>query len=235
MYSTAGDMQSPAYLSFRRCNPVACRQSERVLLLERASDGDCVAIIERSILRMLGRAHVPVVVASRLKGLDSIYTKARSSGCSPLDVMDRIGLRVIVTSVPDCYRVLGFLHDLFTPILGTFDDYIAVPKPNGYQSLHTCVYPLKNVSYKPVEFQVRTAAMHRHAVIGLAAHWRYKRSFETRTVTSWRPPRPAGLSSAHVDSLSTRDFLEGLERHLLGFGGIRSWSAMADEVPGVAS
>jgi (p)ppGpp synthase/HD superfamily hydrolase len=95
-------------------------------------------------------------------------------GISFQDVMDRTGLRIIVPSVEACYTVLGLLHDHFRPIPGTFDDYIAFPKENGYQSLHTCVYSVSDVSHKPIEFQIRTTAMHQEAEFGMAAHWLYK-------------------------------------------------------------
>jgi (p)ppGpp synthase/HD superfamily hydrolase len=74
-------------------------------------------------------------------------------------IMDRIGLWVVVASVPECYTVLGLLHAHFKPIPGTFDDYIGLPKNNGYPSLHTCVYPVREVSHKPIEFQMRTKLM----------------------------------------------------------------------------
>jgi (p)ppGpp synthase/HD superfamily hydrolase len=74
-------------------------------------------------------------------------------------IMDRIGLRVVVASVPECFTVLGLLHAHFKPIPGTFDDYIGLPKDKGYPSLHTCVYPVREVSHKPIAFQMRTKLM----------------------------------------------------------------------------
>ncbi len=98
-----------------------------------------------------------------------------------------------MTSVPDCYTVPGLLHAHFKPIPGTFDDYIGLPKNNGYQSLHTCVYPVREISHKPVEFQVRTELMHLEAEHGTAAHWRYKN--ETGSAVHER--HRAGLPKNH--------------------------------------
>ena len=75
-------------------------------------------------------------------------------------------MRIIVSSVPECYTALGLLHTHFKPIHGAFDDYIGLPKDNGYQSLHTCVYPVREISHKPIEFQVRTGLMHMEAEHG---------------------------------------------------------------------
>jgi len=103
-----------------------------------------------------------------------MYRKMRRLDTSLDDLMDRIGLRIIVPSVEECYAVLGLLHTRVRPVPDTFDDYIGFPKEHRYQSLHTCVYPVPDISAKPVEFHVRTEAMHREAEYGVAAHCWYK-------------------------------------------------------------
>jgi GTP diphosphokinase / guanosine-3',5'-bis(diphosphate) 3'-diphosphatase len=110
-------------------------------------------------------------IESRIKGIYSIWDKTIRQGIDIENIYDIIGLRIIVKTIPDCYRVLGVLHSYFKPIPGKFKDYIAIPKPNGYKSLHTkVILPGGN----KVEFQVRTYEMHKEAEEGISAHWAYK-------------------------------------------------------------
>ena len=137
--------------------------------------------------------------------------------------MDRIGMRVIVKSVPECYAVLGLLHSHFKPIPGTFNDYIGLPKDNGYQSLHTCVYPVREISHKPIEFQIRTELMHMEAEHGTAAHWRYKRETATTERNHYQLQWMEGLVRQHEKADSAEAFVELLQRqvfqdHLVVFG-----------------
>jgi GTP pyrophosphokinase len=127
--------------------------------------------------------------------------------------MDRVGLRIVVASVPECYAVLGLLHTHFKPIPGTFDDYIGLPKDNGYQSLHTTVYPVREISHKPIELQVRTELMHKEAEHGKAAHWRYKDGIEAQEKNDkmrWMQ----GLLQQHQQADSTAEFLATLQRQV---------------------
>jgi GTP pyrophosphokinase len=110
-------------------------------------------------------------IESRIKGLYSIWEKMFNQGIDIENIYDIIGLRIIVPEVADCYRVLGILHTYFKPIPGKFKDYIAIPKPNGYKSLHTKVLLPGGAK---VEFQVRTYQMHKEAEEGISAHWVYK-------------------------------------------------------------
>jgi GTP pyrophosphokinase len=120
-------------------------------------------------------------IESRIKGIYSIWDKTIRQGIDIENIYDIIGLRIIVKTIPDCYRVLGILHSYFKPIPGKFKDYIAIPKPNGYKSLHTkVILPGGN----KVEFQVRTYEMHKEAEEGISAHWAYKEK---------SPISPAGM------------------------------------------
>ena len=110
-------------------------------------------------------------IESRIKGSYSIWEKMFKQGIDIENIYDIIGLRIIVPEVSDCYRVLGILHTYFKPIPGKFKDYIAIPKPNGYKSLHTKVLLPGGAK---VEFQVRTYQMHKEAEEGISAHWVYK-------------------------------------------------------------
>jgi len=150
------------------------------------------------------------------------------------EIMDRVGLRVIVTSVPECYTVLGLLHAHFKPIPDTFDDYIGLPKENGYQSLHTCVYPVREIFHKPIEFQVRTELMHAEAEFGTAAHWRYKSEVEATKHHHQQVQWMEGLVRQHEEADSSKAFIELLQRqvfrdHLVVFGNGGRIVRMADK------
>jgi Guanosine polyphosphate pyrophosphohydrolases/synthetases len=110
-------------------------------------------------------------VQGRPKHIYSIVKKMRGKSLNFDQVLDIRALRVVVPSVKDCYAALSWVHEQFTPVVEEFDDYIARPKPNGYQSLHTIV---RDAAGKPIEIQIRTQAMHDHAEHGVAAHWAYK-------------------------------------------------------------
>jgi guanosine-3',5'-bis(diphosphate) 3'-pyrophosphohydrolase len=139
------------------------RQPERERVLDQ--------VIEQ-ILDKLGDVKIKADVFGRPKNLYAIYEKIVLGGKQFEEILDLVGIRVVVESVKDCYSALGALHTLFTPVPGRFKDYIAMPKFNMYQSLHTTVV---GPSGRAMEIQIRTQAMHRAAETGIAAHWLYKR------------------------------------------------------------
>jgi GTP diphosphokinase / guanosine-3',5'-bis(diphosphate) 3'-diphosphatase len=136
--------------------------------------GNRKAIVEKirtAIVDQLQQESLPTEVTGREKNLYSIYRKMRQKRTTFDQVYDVYGFRLIVDKVDTCYRVLGVIHNLYKPIPGRFKDYIAIPKANGYQSLHTVVFGPFGVS---IEVQIRTGDMHRISEAGVASHWLYK-------------------------------------------------------------
>jgi GTP diphosphokinase / guanosine-3',5'-bis(diphosphate) 3'-diphosphatase len=119
----------------------------------------------------LDKAGIKADISGRPKHIHSIWKKMQRKGSTFDEIYDVQAVRVLVDEVKDCYAALGIVHSLWRPIPGQFDDYIAMPKGNMYQSLHTAVIALDG---KPLEVQIRTHAMHRVSEVGIAAHWRYK-------------------------------------------------------------
>jgi GTP pyrophosphokinase/guanosine-3',5'-bis(diphosphate) 3'-pyrophosphohydrolase len=132
---------------------------------------DIVDRVQKDVEKAFARQKLKVQVSGREKTIQSIYAKMREKHAGFAQVSDIFGFRLVVPTLTDCYIALGVLHQLYKPVPGRFKDYIAIPKANGYQSLHTTlVSPLGTA----VEFQVRTEAMHAVAEKGIAAHWLYK-------------------------------------------------------------
>jgi GTP diphosphokinase / guanosine-3',5'-bis(diphosphate) 3'-diphosphatase len=124
------------------------------------------------IIAELNRKNIRASVSGRIKHYYSIFNKLTYRKKSFEEILDLVALRIVIPDNEDCYQVLSVIHQLFKPIHGMFNDYIAAPKPNGYQSIHTKVL----FENKPVEIQIRTEKMHQIAEFGLAAHWKYKSS-----------------------------------------------------------
>ncbi|MFG6448083.1 RelA/SpoT family protein [Roseateles sp. BYS180W] len=157
--------------SFRYIHPWRHAALTKAVAKARGHRRDLVARVEREVIKAFGDAGLKADIHGREKTLFSIYKKMREKHLSFAQVSDIFGFRVVVHELPQCYLSLGILHQLYKPQPGRFKDYIAIPKPNGYQSLHTTlVSPLGS----PIEFQMRTTTMHLVAEKGVAAHWLYK-------------------------------------------------------------
>ena len=158
-------------LSFRFLEPEAYRQVAQLLDEKRVEREQGVEAFRVELGAELAAAGLKAEVQGRPKHLYSIWKKMRGKGLDFARVFDVRAMRVIVADVPSCYAVLGRVHERYQVVPGEFDDYIAKPKPNGYQSLHTVVLDAEG---RAVEVQIRTRAMHDHAEHGVAAHWAYK-------------------------------------------------------------
>ena len=160
-------------LAFRFLEPEEYAALSGQVAAKRAEREELVAALQGPVEQELRRAEIADVdVGGRPKHLWSIWQKMRKRNTPFEAIYDMMALRVIVPTVPDCYHVLGIIHHKWTPLQERFKDYIASPKSNGYQSLHTTIFGPNGQLY---EIQIRTKEMHRTAEYGIAAHWLYKR------------------------------------------------------------
>jgi GTP pyrophosphokinase len=158
-------------LAFRFLEPEVYKKTARLLDEKRVEREQFMESLRLQLEGDLNRAGIAALVQGRPKHIYSIVRKMRGKSLDFNDVFDIRALRVIAADIRGCYAALGFVHSRFTPVAGEFDDYIAKPKANGYQSLHTVV---RDEAGRAVEIQIRTQAMHDHAEHGVAAHWAYK-------------------------------------------------------------
>ncbi len=163
-------------LSFRYMYPTRYRVLAKAVKAARGNRRALVEKVQDAIQSKLKDAGVEAAVTGREKHLYSIYKKMQGKSLTFSEVYDIYGFRVIVKDVPACYLALGALHGLYKPIPGKFKDYIAIPKGNGYQSLHTTLFGPYGT---PLEVQIRTQDMHKIAEAGVASHWLYKTGDES--------------------------------------------------------
>lgn len=161
-------------LGFKQLYPMRARILEDSVAKARGNRKEIIKTIEKSLTQSFQEKDIDAkAVFGRQKHLYSIYKKMRSKSASFSEIMDVYAFRVIVKSIDDCYRALGVVHRLYKPVPERFKDYIAIPKANGYQSLHTSLFGPYGV---PIEIQIRTEEMDHIAENGIAAHWLYKSS-----------------------------------------------------------
>jgi GTP diphosphokinase / guanosine-3',5'-bis(diphosphate) 3'-diphosphatase len=158
-------------LGFKSLYPGRYRIIEKTLKRARGNQKQFVGKIEANIRQALAKAGIQATVEGREKHLFSIYQKMRRKRQALAEIVDVFGFRIVVDSIDTCYRALGIVHGLYRPMPGRFKDYVAIPRINGYQSLHTTLFGPNSM---PIEVQIRTTDMHRIAEAGIAAHWQYK-------------------------------------------------------------
>ena len=168
MYSLKWELED---LSFKYLYPEDYRELVEGIDRKREERLKFIDMIMDQIKVAVKKQHIEAEITGRAKHLYSIYRKMKRDNITLDQVYDLFALRVIVNSIKDCYAVLGIVHELYNPMPGRFKDYISVPKPNMYQSLHTTLIGPKGT---PFEVQIRTWDMHRIAEYGIAAHWAYK-------------------------------------------------------------
>ena len=210
-------------LSFRFLEPETYREIASLLHEKRSEREKYMVELRESLAADLKALGITAQVAGRPKHIYSIVKKMRGKSLDFSHVFDVRALRVVVPTVPDCYATLSLVHTQFEPIDSEFDDYIAKPKSNGYQSLHTVV---SDAQQRPIEIQIRTQAMHAHAEDGVAAHWAYKEAGTKgyagvsasgdydakiavlRQLLAWERELSAGAQSqATTDALSDRIYV----------------------------
>ena len=168
-------------LSLQYLDPIGYKEIEDAISLSEEDRDKFIESIKTQILEKTNNLIKNVYISGRVKSVYSIYRKTFMQGKTIDQIFDVFAVRVIVDTVSDCYNVLGVVHDIFKPIPNRFKDYISMPKPNMYQSLHTTVLDKRAI---PFEVQIRTWEMHYTAEYGIAAHWKYKEANNGNATTT---------------------------------------------------
>lgn len=199
-------------LGFAAMYPLRHRRLREAMKAARKNRKEIVAEIHQTIEIRLENESFPALVKGREKHLWSIYKKMRTKKKSFRDIMDVFAFRLVVDSADDCYRILGMMHNIFKPVPGEFKDYIAIPKSNGYQSLHTVLVGMHGVV---IEVQIRTKEMERMANYGIAAHWEYKNGSQNVDGNQRRANRwVQGLLEMQKQAGDSLEFLEHVKADL---------------------
>ena len=197
-------------LVFKAIYPIRYRVLKDALDKASGHRKEIIEKINQALGSRLADLSIDAQFASRKKHLFSVYNKMRDKGLPFNKILDVYALRVLVDSVDECYRVLGIVHNLFKPIPGRFKDYIAIPKSNGYQSLHTALYGPHGI---PMEIQVRTVEMDKFAESGIAAHWLYKSPDEKGEIVAHARARDwlTGILEMQQSAGDSLEFLENVK------------------------
>lgn len=200
-------------LGFASLYPLRYRILKDAVAKARGNRQEIMMMINNQILESLKKNNIPsATLSGRGKHLYSIYKKMHEKHLSFSEIMDVYGFRIIVDKVDTCYRVLGILHNLYKPIAQRFKDYIAIPKANGYQSLHTTLFGPYGV---PIEVQIRTEEMHKMAENGIAAHWLYKTEKKILTEAQSRAREwLQGILEMDKSSKNSLEFIENVKIEL---------------------
>jgi GTP pyrophosphokinase len=214
-------------LAFRILSPEIYRDIAKMLDSKRIERESFIGQIVSRLQEELNATHIEGEVQGRPKHIYSIWKKMQGKSLDFANLYDVRAFRVLVDDVKSCYAILGLVHNVWQPVPREFDDYIARPKPNGYQSLHTVVMDEHGTAF---EIQVRTNEMHRQAEYGLAAHWRYKEgaNFESGTPPIVKPANSQGSSNSNHQT-GTHSAAVAYERQIAWARQLISWKEDAWE------
>ncbi len=196
-------------LGFKALYPLRSSMIEKAVKRARGNRKEVVSKIQASIEGCLEREGIKAHVFGREKHLYSIYDKMRSKRKSFNEIMDVYAFRILVDSVDHCYRTLGAVHNLYKPVAGRFKDYVAIPKANGYQSLHTTLFGMHGI---PIEIQIRTHDMEMVANNGIAGHYLYKTSDDSESGSHQRAREwMKGLLAIQQSAGNSMEFIENVK------------------------
>lgn len=199
-------------LSLKYSNPDAFQQIKAIVAQKKAERADYLDKAVKKIYTAAEKSGISVTITSRAKHFYSIYQKMRKRNKEAGELYDLLALRIICQTANECYTLIGIVHGLWKPMDGRFKDYIAMPKPNGYQSLHTTVI----CEGKPLEIQIRTQEMHNIAEHGVASHWLYKKGTNHDMVKAEDLSIINQLRTLRDQNLSDERFFSELKNELLG-------------------
>ena len=192
-------------------DPIGYAEIEQKISAVREKGEQTLKTIKEKMSQRFEESNIHYSIDSRIKQIYSVYNKMYTKNQSFEEIYDLFAVRVIVDTVPDCYNVLGIIHDIFTPLPGRFKDYISMPKPNMYQSLHTVVLSREGI---PFEVQIRTWEMHRVAEFGIAAHWKYKGGVTGASSIDAKLELIRSLLEEQSEHADNEDFLQDLKVNL---------------------
>jgi len=199
--------------SFPIVQPKLATQLQEQFRQSSSVDDVCLQHAHRFLQKELQKQGITSSIQNRVKGLYSTYRKMVLKKRDFEALTDRLALRIVVDSLDDCYRTLGIVHAVMHPIPGKLKDYIGAPKENGYQSIHTVVYPLPGVTDFPIEVQIRTQEMHQQCEYGLASHGEYKANTYALHARQSRVNLFRNLDNLRMETQTPKQFEEALRMY----------------------
>ncbi len=199
-------------LSLKFLKPDVYNEIKNFLSEKKGQRADFLKAVERQIYESAYKEGIELQIKTRAKHFYSIYQKMKNKGKELDEIYDFLGIRILCKNTTECYTLLGLVHHLFKPLAGRFKDYIAMPKENGYKSLHTTV--MTRIG-KPLEIQIRTFDMNETAEFGIAAHWAYKEGRKGSDLDQFNQNLLQKLKDINSEPYTTGDFMNSLKEDVL--------------------